>query len=173
MSSRCQVLSKYSICTCTDVYHCTCVCVCGELHGACVYEPPGLLVQNNCLQEFTPRVWEWTSRSDFDPAQPSRGAACRRMGVRARPCWRVSRRAGPRRGLTATRAPSPGGHMDRKAHVGPAHWPLPATQEDKGRSKTGGFSPPGPSKLGWEGPAPPTRAPSSGLDAEGAPRLAQ
>lgn len=102
-------------------------------------------------------------------ADVPRGHACRWPGVRAGLCglcW-------PRKGLTAPRAPSPGGHMDSEAHVGPERWPVPAALEDKGRSKTGGFGPPGPPKLGWEGPAPPTRAPSSGLDGEGAPRPAR
>lgn len=78
--------------------------------GACVYERPVLLVQNNCLQEFMLCVCEQTSRSVSGPRHPRGVHACSCTGVCPQLHRRVTRCAGPRRRAEQC-APSPGGHM--------------------------------------------------------------
>lgn len=149
------------------------ISVCGDVRGACVYERPVLLVQNNCLQEFMLCVCEQTGTSLSGPMHPRGVRACSCTSVCLQLYRRVTRCAGPRRGLRAVRslpARPHGAARPNTAHTGPEHWSLPATLRRSDGAGQAGSVRPGP-KVGVERPWPPARARSVGWDEYRGPTL--
>lgn len=153
MGSRCQVFSKYRMCVCADMQHCTCVC---------------MRVWRYMVHVYVSRLCTWfritvSRNSRFESVNRPAGAsltqctnvlwvhACR-LRVCALLSWYVTQCAGTRRGAHSSVRSLPRWQHEaarpKKAQAGPGHWPLPATLAGKKWRRVGRFSPSGPPKLG-------------------------